>query len=1507
MHLPLPPSGRIKSVIHVADLHIRAGEASKCRFEEYAGVFDAFGGSLRDIPAVQDGSAVLVVAGDTFHDKSTLSPAGILLFHRLLGWTKLARVPVYLIRGNHDFNQCINDLDEPDVIQAMLQGIDKTDALVEYLDVTGLYVAGDVGFGLLAIQDVLELGSNCGTNEDRTVEFPDPSGFSDAVTTRIALFHGAIAGCRLQNGRTGGIGDNESTLFAGYDCAMLGDIHLMQVHRARVATAIPPPISTVLGGGSAHLVRMWSWKEKGCWAYSGSLIQQNFGEPLLAHGFLVWDLDTRLLAAYHVRNAWGMVTLARANEDGGGGWGVRMQHRRIDPLMKLEDVASVPWFPRKVRVRVEHNDDDGADPIPIGGHVALTKELELRGLRVVDGIRESLVPTSRTATACCATTPDSSRATTSTGDDETAASTTITRAVSDLVASVQSADTWIEYVASHNNSAPNADDDWRAIFKDPALLRIPDELLPPTVVAASITSKLSDRNRKILKAVEEYRVLTERQAGQANGCRRTLCLRRMEWQWALCYGDNCYFDFDSATHQLVVLSGPNGAGKTAFLEMLFYGLFGVPFPSRSGAQASALINLAKPPQKRAFVRLHFRLDSECYWLYRCLDSSGERLTNKDVKICHVVAGGVQVQEVSGKSKVDSWVQEHIGDPDAFLQACMLTQHNDNDFFQLSPRQQMALLDKLLAMDGVAALTGAFKESVRAHKVARDLLQAAADSHLDVMRDLERMDPALHRDADRLADLEEACRTGSIQLKALEGEAQVTRDAWAAAVREYPPRRDGGYEVIAEEEEPVEPVVPFAELVAREQELKRRRQAWIDGGGETAAPLLDDDDDDDDDDMEALRQERERLVRTRCPPPRSTPEELAAWHPPSDAEIAEALARLEARVAAAPFKTHAEVARKLAEYQAWTAIADGDADADAASGRGQDDDVEELQNQLLTEQSALADLDDTIDALYKRPLSRRSDDATMRAWKEARLTLEANRPVDAHNRMNTALRKLQEIDAAERAHNAAAEVLRKDVNAFRTLKSQHQDIPSNPECWACKQQPWRMQLVDLRSRIYDVCKPAVADAEEQLGAALGGRTRMEWQLEADELSAWISAWDANESERAFWEEEEHRKDAADHWQMEWDNAKAERRRRQARVQELENAVERVQARLVRAQAANDWAALDLEGLDADFAEYANLRAIMDAQDYWHKERQAHTEFERWSASLDRVIRQLSLAEARELRREAAALAPETALLESQRTAWTAWGPWNVLRRKHAAERAAAALEDARNQWTDTKQRLVAATKHASVKNATQERLRGVSGALSKLNARCAMLERVVQPMDGFKAWVYEDRLMPLFVKQANNVMGTLTEEAMRLCVTWRDNKTAPGERFPLWHIMDAEGVRPPLEKASGFQRFLASFGTRIALAKLGACGVAPCRQLFIDEGFTSCDAANLERVPQFLQALRHGYSTVVLVTHLETLSRCATLRVPIRRDPHQAVARRICFPPPLPLPHQGDDHNDETLS
>ena len=144
-------------------------------------------------------------------------------------------------------------------------------------------------------------------------------------------------------------------------------------------------------------------------------------------------------------------------------------------------------------------------------------------------------------------------------------------------------------------------------------------------------------------------------------------------------------------------------------------------------------------------------------------------------------------------------------------------------------------------------------------------------------------------------------------------------------------------------------------------------------------------------------------------------------------------------------------------------------------------------------------------------------------------------------------------------------------------------------------------------------------------------------------------------------------------------------------------------------------------------------------------------------------------------------------------------------------------------------------------------------------------------DGYREWIYNERIAPLIMNKVNSVLEMICEDRpLRLEGEWLDKISTLS-----WFVRDGSS-RPVIEKASGFQRFIVGMACRVAFHQIGFCRIQ-YDQMFMDEGFTSCDADNLEKVPDFLRSMLQMYDSIYLATHLDELKICADSQIVIDRD------------------------------
>jgi DNA repair exonuclease SbcCD ATPase subunit/DNA repair exonuclease SbcCD nuclease subunit len=244
----------VNKIYHLADLHIRNLQ----RHKEYREVFKKF---LKQVEDDKIEDSIIYLAGDIAHAKTEMSPELIQeISWFLIECSKLRET--FLITGNHDCN--LNNTHRLDVLTPIVDNLNNP--RVHYLRDTGVYNHHNLTFVVYSILDKKE---NWPLAKDIEGE------------NKICLFHGPVNKAQTDIGYV--VSSNSFTvdMFDGFDMVMMGDIHKRQT----------------FGTGYEHV------------AYAGSMIQQNHGEMLENHGYLIWDVPTRTFTEHHIHNDYGFLTI----------------------------------------------------------------------------------------------------------------------------------------------------------------------------------------------------------------------------------------------------------------------------------------------------------------------------------------------------------------------------------------------------------------------------------------------------------------------------------------------------------------------------------------------------------------------------------------------------------------------------------------------------------------------------------------------------------------------------------------------------------------------------------------------------------------------------------------------------------------------------------------------------------------------------------------------------------------------------------------------------------------------------------------------------------------------------------------------------------------------------------------------------------------------------------------------------------------------------------------------
>ena len=630
----------LKSIYHISDIHIRTGNYEESRYDEYLSVFNNLIDDFKKQTDIKD--SIIVVTGDIVHNKSKIESSGIYLFNFLFSeLTKLTKV--YIIRGNHDYQQ--HNQNEVDLLSALINNCNYDN--LHYLNKTGTYEIDNIEFGVMAINDVLKAGDTSG-QVDELPEFPKPK--TDKI--KIALYHGIVIDENNTFFKSKDIGIDVSW-FKDYDLALLGDNHTQQINNMKKENYLK----------KENRVN----ESNPIWGYSGSLLQQNFGEDIKKHGYLKWDLENMKVTKKDINNSYCHYTY-KDNE-------------KIKLINFLDDSTHI----NNIKIRFIKNNSNMTDHISEIQTLLNDRNIKYKTYHYNNSLFQK-----------------------ETKKDEEEIK----------IINYNSPENWYEFIEENIDNNAVGDFDWKGILKNPEKLLINLDMIPET-----LREKTEEKNQKLMKYVGKY---LESQDIQHNDNNKLLKLNYLEWDWVLCYGEKNYFNFDTMDNNVSLLNAQNGSGKSAFLEIICLSLFGEGIPSRTNKQfSSSIICQQKEKGKTSIVKLLFSLDDERFMITRTFlqqNSDKNKLLTKYVELFNINQNNF-VSLKSGNKAVNEWISVNVGNINSFLLSSMLTQNNDQDFFSLKNSEQINLLDKSLSLESVNTFTELLKQTKLVYNNVKDNLES----------------------------------------------------------------------------------------------------------------------------------------------------------------------------------------------------------------------------------------------------------------------------------------------------------------------------------------------------------------------------------------------------------------------------------------------------------------------------------------------------------------------------------------------------------------------------------------------------------------------------------------------------------------------------------------------------------------------------------------------------------------------------------------------------------------
>jgi exonuclease SbcC len=632
----------LRYIFQLSDLHIRNGDKISCRYDEYNDVFNetiiSISNEIKKINLLIN-EFIIIISGDIFHNKNIIGNYGLLLYKNFIEkLVKLGRVIIF--HGNHDRNQ--SDIEQPSLVFSSTFNIDN----LTILNNTTTFNIDNIGFSYVNIDDTLDIYRNSGRIQDLP-KFPEIIG---DVKYKIALFHGSFQSAKLFNGDCIRDENNPYPLewIKDFDYVILGDIHVRQT---------------------------FIYKKKTYCGYSGSLIQQNFGENVVEHGYLIWNLENKKINEINVYNKIGYINI---KENESEEILIRI-NGKYEILLKDYINNNKKYIPEKLEIKT-------FSKINFQNLNTLLKSFNI-SFNIISRLDETKFIGQKE-------------------EDYIATEIYNEAQMINIIDNTFILDYFSKYLTSNKlKILSNIISNKEQLLFD--ISKYPDDLHSECV------KRNKELSLEISKCVK---------SDDIKHLKPKYFIKYVEWAGLFCYENKNCLNMSDLDLKTFLIKGKNGTGKSAIYDIITLAIWGeITTLKKNNSLSSGIINYKKT---LAYTIVDIEIDNILYRIERDYAVKKDLTKiNYNHRNIYKFINEKDLELIKKDSACEILIKQLFGTVDNFLSSSMITQNIDYDILTMDFKQCLEIIDKSCNIEYINNLYNLFKTTINKYRDFRRIVES----------------------------------------------------------------------------------------------------------------------------------------------------------------------------------------------------------------------------------------------------------------------------------------------------------------------------------------------------------------------------------------------------------------------------------------------------------------------------------------------------------------------------------------------------------------------------------------------------------------------------------------------------------------------------------------------------------------------------------------------------------------------------------------------------------------